>query len=431
MSVEILERYGVSSEEAEGVRCKKAFSRMKKSLIFVSHPLVCGGVERALLSVLSFLSEEKFDITLLLTEKSGALLGEVPTYVRILEVPFASLDRYELKHGRVPALKYCLLHLHWIRALRMLGMRFAWAIGGRKDNYNLRVIRDMMKRVDVKRMPTQSDFAFAYAGGVLIGSIVHDLIHASVTAIWCHNENEIGLMKSNVYDALHAHFTHRFATGQMASRLNEVLKERTSYYESLPYYVDPDLYRRMAESDPGFTDSYEGLRILTVGRLSHQKGIDEAIRMAVRLKTEGLKFRWYVVGDGEEHEILQRQIDEANIGKQFILLGQKLNPYPFFRECDIYAQPSRWEAFCLTLAEAKVFRKPIIVTDFVGAREQIQDGKTGLIVPLGDYETFYLGIVSLLSDAELRERLKGMLLKENTDSTLNALESWRELLGVL
>lgn len=402
---------------------------MKKSLIFVSHPLVCGGVERALLSVLSFLSEEKFDITLLLTEKSGALLGAVPAYVKVLEIPFASLDRYELKHGRIPTLKHCLWHFHWIRAFRMLWMRFAWTIGGRKDNYNLRVIHDMMKRVDVKRMPTQSDFAFAYAGGLLVGSIVHDLIHAPVTAIWCHNENEIGLMKSNVYDALHAHFTHRFATGQMSSRLNEVLKERTSYYESLPYYVDPDMYRRMAESDPGFTDSYEGLRILTVGRLSHQKGIDEAIRMAFRLKTEGLKFRWYVVGEGEDHESLQKQIDEANIGDWFILLGQKMNPYPFFSQCDIYAQPSRWEAFCLTLAEAKTFCKPIVVTDFVGAREQLLDGKTGLIVPLGDYEAFYLAVIKLLRDVSLRNYMKLSLKTEAIDSTVVARECWNRLLS--
>ena len=402
---------------------------MKKSLIFVSYPLVCGGVERALLSVLSFLPEEKFDITLLLTGKSGALLGTVPAHVKVLEVPFAPLDRYELKHGRVPTLKYCLAHFHWVRAFSMLWMRFVWAIGGRKDNYNLRVIRDMMKRIDVKQMPTQSDFAFAYAGGLLIGSIVHDLIHAPVTAIWCHNENEIALMQSGVYDALHAHFTHRFASGQLASRINEALKGRTTRFETLPLHVDADLYRRMAESGTGFTDLYDGLRILTVGRLSHQKGIDEAIRMAVRLRSDGLEFRWYVVGEGEAHEILQKQIDEANIGDRFILLGEKLNPYPFFSQCDIYAQPSRWEAFCLTVAEAKVFCKPIVVTDFVGAREQIQDGKTGLIVPLSDYESFYLRIVSLICDAELRERLKGMLLHEHTDSTRNALMPWQALLG--
>lgn len=402
---------------------------MKKSLIFVSNPLVCGGVERALLSVLSFLSEEQFDITLILTENSGVLLREVPSYVKVLEVPFAPLDRYELKHGRVPSLKYCLTHLHWIRALRMLWMRFVWMIGGRKDNYDLRVIRDMMKRVDVKRMPTQSDFAFAYAGGLLVGSIVNDLIRAPVTAIWCHNENEINLMQSDVYDALHDHFTHRFATGQMSCRLNEVLKERTSHYETLPYYVDPDLYLRMAESDSGFADSYKGLRILTVGRLSHQKGIDQAIQMAGRLKAEGLEFRWYVVGEGEGHENLQKQIDETNIGDRFILLGQKMNPYPFFSQCDIYAQPSRWEAFCLTVAEAKIFCKPIVVTDFVGAREQIQDGDTGMIVPLGDYAAFYLRIASLLRDAGLREHFKSMLLQENTGSTRNALKCWQKLLG--
>ena len=402
---------------------------MKKSLIFVSHPMVCGGVERALLSVLSFLPEEKFDITLLLTERSGVLLDVVPPHVKVQEVPFDHLDRYELKHGRAPTLRYCFTHFHWIHAFRMLWMRFGWTIGGRKGNYNLCVIRDMMKRVNVKQMPTRSDFAFAYAGGLLVGSIVHDLIHAPVTAIWCHNENEIGLMQGDVYDTLHSNFTHRFATGQMAKRLNEVLKLKSVSYETLPYYVNPDLYRRMAESGPGFTDSYEGLRILTVGRLSHQKGIDEAIRMAVRLRAEGFEFRWYVVGEGEDREKLQRQINEAEIGDRFILLGQKLNPYPFFSQCDIYAQPSRWEAFCLTVAEAKTFCKPIVVTDFIGAREQIQDGETGMIAPQGDYEAFYQAMVSLFCNVKLRECFRRALSQRNIDSTRNALEAWKRLLG--
>ncbi len=402
-------------------------AQKKKSVLFVSHTLVCGGVERTLLSVLSLIPKDKFDITLLLTEKTGVLLQEVPADVKVLEVPFASLDRYELNHGRAPTLKFCLTHFHWIHAIQMLWMRFVWVLGGRKANYDLRVIRSMMKRVDVRRMPTQADFAFAYAGGLLVGSIVHDLIHAPVTAIWCHNENEIGLMKSNVYAALHAHFTHRFATGQMADRLNEVLK--APHYETLPYYVDPDLYRRMAEADSGFTDSYKGLRILTVGRLSNQKGIDEAIRMACRLKSEGLEFRWYVVGEGEDHEQLQKQIDDLDIGDSFVLLGQKLNPYPFFSQCNIYAQPSRWEAFCLTVAEAKAFCKPILATDFVGAREQLRDGETGLIVPLGDYGAFYQSLVQLLHDAKLRNLLGHALSHENVDATQKALDGWRMLLG--
>ena len=400
---------------------------MKKTLIFVTHSLVCGGVERALLSILSVLPEEKFDITLLLTEKTGLLLSEVPAHVKVLEVPFAPLDRYELKHGRVPTLKFCLAHFHWIHAARMLWMRFVWAIRGRKGNYNLRVIRDMMKRVNVKQMPTQSDFAFAYAGGLLVGSIVHDLIHAPVTAIWCHNENEIGWMQSDVYPALHAQFAHRFATGQMAIRLNEVLK--APHYETLPHYVDPDLYHRMAEADFGFTDSYKGLRILTVGRLTNQKGIDEAIRMACRLMTDGVEFRWYVVGEGEDHEQLQKQIDESDIGGRFVLLGQKLNPYPFFGQCDVYAQPSRWEAFCLTVAEAKAFCKPIIATDFVGATEQLIHGKTGLIVPLGNWDRFYEELKELLCDETLRTHFSNELARISYNTTSEVRSIWKAILG--
>ena len=401
----------------------------KKSIIFVSYPLICGGVERALLSVLSFLPNEKFDITLLLTEKSGSLLPEVPAHVNIAEVPFAPLDRYELKHGRVPTLRFCLTHFHWLRAFHMLWMRFVWVIKGRREDYNLLVIRDMMRRVDTSKMPTKADFAFAYAGGLLVGSIVHDLIRAPITAIWSHNENEAGIIGSGVYDDLYVHFTHRFASEQLASFHNGHLVGRRLNFEVMPLFVDVESYRAKAKGRVGFCDGFDGLRILTVGRLSNQKGIDEAIRIAVRLKADGLVFKWYVVGEGEDHAALQRQIEESNASDYFVLLGQSLNPYPFFGQCDIYAQPSRWEAFCLTVAEAKAFCKPMVVTDFVGAREQLKDGETGLIVPLGDYEAFYKAIKRMLENVDIRVRFSEKIKGAEVVKTEEVKILWKELLG--
>lgn len=400
----------------------------KKTLLFVSYPLVCGGVERALLSVLSFLPKEKFDITLLLTEKAGDLLPEVPSYVNIQEVPLRPLDRYELKYGRVRTLIYCLTRFHLIHAIRMIVKRFKWFCSGRKGNYNFLVIRDMMTRVRMSKIEINYDFAFAYAGGMLTGSIVHDLIHAQKTAIWCHNENEIGLLKSDVYQELYEHFTYRFASEDLAKHINSCLRYNSPMFEILPLYVDIQSYKIKAMQGPGFSDCYDGLRILTVGRLSYQKGLDEAIRMAVRIRDAGVEFRWYVVGGGEEYENLRMQIEELNIAENFILLGQKTNPFPYISQCDIYAQPSRWEAFCLTVAEAKAFAKPIIVTDFIGARQQIREGDTGLIVPLNDYEGFTNGLIRLLNSKDDRERFSMNLEKTILNNVSDVKSKWLKFL---
>ena len=81
------------------------------------------------------------------------------------------------------------------------------------------------------------------------------------------------------------------------------------------------------------------------------------------------------------------------------MLGKKLNPYPFYKECDIYVQTSRHEGFCITVAEAKVFDLPIIATDVVGVRDQLKQ-ENEIVVPR-DVESMYQEIVKMIN------RLKG------------------------
>ena len=401
---------------------------MKKRVLFATASLGCGGVEKSLLAILAFLPRDKFDVTLMLTKKVGALLPYVPECVKVTETPFTKQDRYELEHGRVAALKQAVLHFYWFRALRMLILRAMWRLSGAKESYNEIVVKDMVSRIEKDSMRVDFDYAFAYGGGVNVGVVIRDLIKAPVKAIWCHGENEIGLVKDRLWRTLHATFTHRFATGQMCDRLNHGLERDQKPFEVMPYSLDERLAHRMAMEEKGFQDVFDGIRILTVGRLSHQKGIDDAVRIAARLKEENLRFRWYIVGDGEEREALERQVVASNVGDCFILLGQHINPYPFFKACDIYAQPSRFEVYCITVAEARMFCKPIICTDFVGAREQLRDGDTGTITPLADVEAFHQGLRLLIEDEDMRKRYAKALSQESADSTHGAEVVWRKLL---
>ena len=381
-----------------------------------------------MLSVLNFLPSEQYDITLLLTDVQGDLLPLLPPHVKVLEVPFAPMDRYELQHGRVSALKYALTHFHWLHVFRMLSLRLRWRLSGTRDNFNVRVIRAMMRRVDVAKMPTVFDYAFAYVGGILIGSIVRDLITAPVKAIWCHNEQEIGLLKSGVWLAIHATYTHRFASRQLCECLNADRHPEWAPFEVMPLCLDTNLYYKMAQEGMGFTDDFAGPRILTVGRICYQKGIDIAIRVAAKLKSAGLRFRWYVVGSGEAHGNCVQLVRNMGVSDSFVFLGQSLNPYPFFAQCEVYVQPSRWEAYCLTVAEARAFGKPIVATDFVGAREQLRDGRTGLIVPIDDEESLYRQVARLLTDPILRCSLGGNLGHEVVNQVEMTRKAWNQLL---
>ena len=117
-------------------------------------------------------------------------------------------------------------------------------------------------------------------------------------------------------------------------------------------------------------------------------------------------------------------IEQYHVEDRVSLVGQRLNPFPFFKACDIYVQPSRYEGYCLTVAEARVFNKPIVATDFNGAREQLKNGESGIIVPC-DVVALSEALDRLLVDEECR---KNLIAKTNVDFEVGGLNAFVERL---
>lgn len=284
--------------------------------------------------------------------------------------------------------------------------------------------------VDVNRLPHGFDFAFAYAGGILNGDFVSRYYGSeATTAIWFHNEGT--RFRYWRYREVTRRFDHVFACSKsLADFFNKILSRGDIHFETMPHYIDLEEYRRRAEVDDGLPVAADGcLRILTVARIDEQKGIDIAIEAAKRLKESGCRFVWYVVGGGGCAEEYKRLRDNSGLTNFFVFLGERKNPFPCYRDCDIYVQPSRWEAYCLTLAEARAFAKPIVTTDFIGAREQIEDGRTGFVVPTYSAESLASAVGRLLSDETLRKRLGDNLALANANQIEETKKAWDTLLS--
>lgn len=114
-------------------------------------------------------------------------------------------------------------------------------------------------------------------------------------------------------------------------------------------------------------------------------------------------------------------IIKHNVADCFTILGKKINPYPYIKNCDIYVQPSRHEAFGLVVKEAKILRKPIVCTDFDGADEQIENGKTGIIVPVNDTLALFSELSRLIRSSELREALSAELQNLDVENDLQEI----------
>jgi glycosyltransferase involved in cell wall biosynthesis len=150
------------------------------------------------------------------------------------------------------------------------------------------------------------------------------------------------------------------------------------------------------------------LNVIFVGRLVSVKGIDMMIQVHSKLEKEGCHFRWYLVGYGPDKEYYETLAKKNGLEGKFIFLGYKENPYPYIKAADIFTLFSKTEGFGLVVTEAKILERPIIVTDFDAAFEQIESGKNGLIVE-NDLEAICTGMRKILHDQSLRAQFSKTL----------------------
>lgn len=87
-----------------------------------------------------------------------------------------------------------------------------------------------------------------------------------------------------------------------------------------------------------------------------------------------------------------------------VILGKKINPYPYIKNCDLYVQPSRYEGKAVTVREAQMLCKPVVITKFATSSSQLKDGYDGIIVPM-DNQGCADGIAKLLNNKVLMQQL--------------------------
>lgn len=147
-----------------------------------------------------------------------------------------------------------------------------------------------------------------------------------------------------------------------------------------------------------------GHNILSIGRFSHAKNFDNVPYIAHKIFAAGISdLKWYIIGYGDEIPI-RHSIEKTGMHDHVILLGRKDNPYPYIKACDVYVQPSRYEGKSITVREAQLLGKPVIITDYPTAHSQLSDGIDGVIVPL-DNDECAKGIASFLTDNNRRNHI--------------------------
>ena len=162
-------------------------------------------------------------------------------------------------------------------------------------------------------------------------------------------------------------------------------------------YIDIERIKKFANEKIKKEDIFEGCRnnkILTIARLTKQKGIDRLIRVHKKIIDNGINHKIFVIGDGEERKNLENEIKKFEVQNSFILLGAKENPYPYLKECDLFVLLSYYEGYGMVLEEAKIFDKPIVITN-TAAKEAVRNYDNSIIVENNE-EAIFQGLKKML-----------------------------------
>lgn len=364
-----------------------------KRVAIVTNQMVMGGIEKSLITLLNKLVANDCKVTLYVCKQGGELYEQIPSGVEIRDLFCGNHTGLEIFKTRIKQRKI-------VGSFNV----FIKMIINKIDKNTFRIWKRSLEYVAMDE--EKYDIAIAYGSPVSLSTTcVANMKNAEKKYVWIHNEvDKIGFNKKLLHH-YYDNFDKIFCVSKKCRKIFlTVLPEYEQRTEVFYNFIDVEAILSQAEDKEAFADNFDGIRLLTVARVCNQKGQDIIPDVLKELEQYSGKIRWYCIGDGEEtiQEIKQRAA-EIGVAEGITFLGNKNNPYPFFKQCDIYIQPSRHEGFGITISEAKIFSKPIILTNFAGSDEQIQDKKNGLIVPF-DSKAIARAVRILVENIELRQK---------------------------
>lgn len=348
----------------------------KKRVLFINYSLHSGGIEKSLVTLLSLFDFTKYEVDLQLFANEGLFLERVPGEVNLLPPLFPAEYKYNIRQA-LPAL---LKKGHPLASLCRLLVTFAGKTPGGMGDRLARMWQ--IEKHFVRPARGMYDAAVAFMEGQPIYYAVTKVqakrrigfIHGDYTAM--------GL--NSVFDRPYVARLDALCTVSEGCReaLEHNFPDGKEKFHVIYNIISATFMRKMAEEPADFGDTFHGKRVLSIARLSHQKGLDLAMPAVAELRKKGLSFRWYIIGVGPEEAALREQARALGIEEDVRFLGEQPNPYPFLKACDLYLQPSRFEGKSIAVDEAMVLCCPILLTDFSTAKDQITSGVNGLIVPM-------------------------------------------------
>ena len=381
-----------------------------RNILIASFDMEVGGVERSLISLLENFDYFNNKVDLMLYRHSGDFMNLLADKHELLsEVKEYATYRKSIKE----ILEEKLYVLAITRVLANLNSKI---IGNIKNIDEIGYIQmQLMWKYSLPFLPKldkKYDVAISY---LWPHYFVSEKVQAKTKIAWIHTDYSTIETDVDMDLKMWNKFNYIIAVSEECKnaflKKYPSLKNKVKVMENI---TSPDFIREMAsENIEENIKNDNSFKLVSVARLSYAKGIDNAVRALRLLHNRGLtNIKWYVVGYGGDEEIIRNLIKENNLEDSFILLGKKINPYPYINVADIYVQPSRYEGKAVTVGEAQILGKPVVITNYTTAKSQVRDNVDGYVCKLS-IEGIAEGIEKLYKDKNLRIKLSDNC--KNTD----------------
>ncbi len=378
----------------------------KPRILILIHYLEIGGAEISLIGLLNAIDKTKYDVDLFVYSHQGELMQLIPEGVNLLpEIPkYSALERPMkdvLRKGHVD-----IVAARMLAKIRHRIYRRTQKISG-EDASIFQYVANCTTPLLPKISDTEYDLAISF---LMPHNICLKKVKAKRRIAWIHTDYTIVNVNKDIELPIWSQFDYISSISDATTTAYlSVFPELEHKIIKIENILAPNFVRQRANINPhdyniNDLQKLNAITLLTIGRFCYQKNYDNLPFICKHLVDMGVDVRWYIIGFGGDEPLIRAKIAEAGVEDRVIILGKRSNPYPYIKACDIYVQPSRYEGKSVTVREAQMLYKPVVVTNYPTAPSQIENGVDGVIVPM-DNRGCAEGIKALIDDKELQTRI--------------------------
>lgn len=386
---------------------------MKKIVIFIPS-IQHGGLQRSLLEALSVVDTTRYDITVYAYSHYNPLSQSLPKDVKVI------IDTDKSHYIRKPVSIFLHVALFFAKICR--NQKNIEKFSKKIKDY----IHEEKAKYPAKKFFSQGvDVAISYSMGLCTQMALN--VKADRHYVFFHSCNPN--FHRDLSDKYFKDFDNIIAVGE---NVQEMLKENFPLEKEkiglIKNYIDSNNIENLAnEYTVDTITNDERIIITSVIRVDKEKGADLVVSAAAKLKECGVLFKWYIVGDGAQRDEIEAQIQTNNLTEDVVVTGYKENPYPYIKACDIFVHPTYEESFGLAILEALILGKTIVSTETMGAKEVLNNGELGELVPINS-EAIAVAVMRIVDDLKSDCLIQQIYKNNNEYQKITYKQKWETIL---